>query len=64
MALESWHDVGYRAASWMPVVALFAVLAAVGLDAADVVITTQLGIGLVAVVIDAVILVRAFDRHM
>jgi hypothetical protein len=46
----------------MPILALFAVLAAGRLDAADGMIATLLVIGLIALVVDAVVFVRALDR--
>jgi hypothetical protein len=52
-----------RTASWLPVLSLFGVLAAVRLDAPGGVISTLLAAALVALVVDVIFFVLSLNRH-
>ncbi|WP_211233111.1 hypothetical protein [Solirubrobacter soli] len=52
----------WRAASWLPIVGLFAILAAIRFDAADGVVTALLIATFLALVIDAIVFLLAFSR--
>jgi hypothetical protein len=51
-----------RAASWLPVVGLFAIFAALRFDAADGVVTALLIATFLALVIDAIVFLLAYSR--
>jgi hypothetical protein len=53
----------YRTVSWTPILIMFAVLAAIRLDASYDVITTLIVIGFVTLVIDVIVFFIAFDPN-
>jgi hypothetical protein len=52
----------YRTISWTPILILFALLAAIRLDASYDVITTLIVIGFVTLVVDVIVFLLAFNR--